>query len=132
MMAGPVMGVHLLIADDEGAFQKMFTQQGVHVVVAVGAGKHSLGSRMLIATRCLARNGYPIRKGDRSPQAGGSVPAVAVTGYGIVEDRIRIPRWLSGALPKPVELAELGNPSSQLSLPQGSPASWQGSAITPT
>ncbi len=64
--------------------------------------------------------------------SGGSVPAVAVTGYGVVEDRIRIPRWLSGALPKPVELVELGNPSSQLSLPQGSPASWQGSAITPT
>ncbi len=54
-------------------------------------------------------DGYLVRRlRTLSPELGGATPAVAVTAYGRVEDRIRsISAGFDHHLPKPVEPAEL-------------------------
>ena len=119
-IAGVLAGKRLLIVDDESdtleLFAKIFADQGADVTVAASAAQAleriatTRPDVLICDIEMPDEDGYALIQKVRSlaPQDGGSVPAVAVTAYGSVEDRIRI---LSAGfqmhVPKPVEPAEL-------------------------
>jgi signal transduction histidine kinase/ActR/RegA family two-component response regulator len=113
-------GVRVLVVDDEHDTLEMF--DGI-LAVAGAEVRRATGATLAIETLRQWRpdvivsdiempheNGYAFIRRLRSlpPDAGGTVPAVAVTAYGGVVDRIRV---LSAGfqmhVPKPVEPAEL-------------------------
>ena len=118
--ASGVAGLRLLLVDDERdtieLFTSLFTQHGAEVIAARSAAE-ALG--LLAATRpdvlvcdveMPGEDGYTLIRKVRAlgTKEGGSIPAVAVTAYGSVEDRIRLlAAGFQMHVPKPVEPAEL-------------------------
>jgi CheY-like chemotaxis protein len=115
-----VAGLRLLVVDDEPdvleLYTKLFTQQGAEVAVASNAGEalrqfsDGRPDVLICDVEMPGEDGYSLIRKVRAlgPRDGGSVPAVAVTAYGSVEDRIRLlAAGFQMHVPKPVEPAEL-------------------------
>ena len=113
-------GMRVLRVDDEAdtleLFTRLFTQHGAHVTVARNA-EEAIGQLGVAAPDVLVcdiempgEDGYSLLRKVRSqgPREGSDVPAVAVTAYGSVDDRIRLlAAGFQMHVPKPVEPAEL-------------------------
>lgn len=120
LISGALAGRRLLVIDDEAdtleLFRRIFAEQGANVAVAANAAEalEQLSAARPDVIICdiemPGEDGYSLIRRVRAldPEAGGGVPAVAVTAYGSVEDRIRV---LSSGfqmhVAKPVEPAEL-------------------------
>jgi signal transduction histidine kinase/ActR/RegA family two-component response regulator len=113
-------GVHVLLVDDEVDTVELFAQ-----VLASSGAETETALSTAAAMACLERrrpdvlvadvempeeDGYALIRRVRALEAarGGEVPAVAVTAYGRVEDRVRLlAAGYNMHVPKPVEPAEL-------------------------
>jgi signal transduction histidine kinase len=118
--AGRVDGLRVLLVDDDAEalalFAQLFRQHGAEVTVARDAAEamERLAAEhpdvLVCDVEMPGEDGYAFirRVRSRAASEGGSVPAVAVTAYGSVEDRIRLlAAGFQMHLPKPVEPAEL-------------------------
>ncbi|MEX2146157.1 MAG: ATP-binding protein [Candidatus Rokuibacteriota bacterium] len=112
--------VKLLVVDDEPdtleLFAAMLAQQGavVRTVGSAAAALHALADwtpDVLVSDIGMPdEDGYALIRRVRALEAdrGGRIPAIAVTAYGSVEDRIRVlSAGFDSHVPKPVESAEL-------------------------
>ncbi len=113
-------GLKLLVVDDEPEtlelFAAMFTQKGavVRTVSSAAAALQALedwAPDVLVSDIGMPdEDGYVLIRKVRALEAGkgGRIPAIAVTAYGGVEDRIRVlSAGFDSHVPKPVEPAEL-------------------------
>jgi len=115
-----IEGLRVLVVDDEAEavelFTRVFTQHGAEVIAAKSTAE---AIALLPAKRpdvlvcdieMPGADGYALIRNVRAlaPQAGGSIPAVAVTAYGSADDRIRLlAAGFQMHVPKPVDPAEL-------------------------
>ncbi|MGH7319393.1 MAG: ATP-binding protein, partial [Candidatus Rokuibacteriota bacterium] len=115
-----ISGLRLLIVDDEPEtlelFTRLFRQHGAEVVAAKSAAEAldqlaaGLPDVLICDIEMPGEDGYSLIRKVRALglKEGGSVPAVAVTAYGSVDDRIRLlAAGFQMHVPKPVEPAEL-------------------------
>lgn len=113
-------GLHLLIVDDEADARFLLTtvlEECGATVTAVGSASEALDALTQFKPDLLVsdvgmphEDGYQLIRKVRSlsPEQGGSIPAIALTAYARVEDRIRaVSAGFQMHVPKPIEPAEL-------------------------
>ena len=113
-------GVHVLVVDDDldtlEVLKVILQNRGAEVITASSAGdalqalEHSLPDALVSDLAMPEHDGYELiaEIRQRGPERGGNIPAVALTAYARVEDRIRaLTAGFHMYLPKPVDSNEL-------------------------
>jgi PAS domain S-box-containing protein len=113
-------GVHVLVVDDDldtlEMLKVILQNRGAEVVTASSAGdalealEHSIPDALVSDLAMPGQDGYELieRIRQRGPELGGNIPAVALTAYARVEDRVRaLTAGFQLYVPKPVDANEL-------------------------
>jgi PAS domain S-box-containing protein len=129
-------GVRVLVVDDDSATLEMLKvilqNRGAQVITASSAGEalqaleHSLPDALVSDLGMPDHDGYELIEQirQRGPEHGGNIPAVALTAYARVEDRVRaLAAGFQMYVPKPVDPGELITVVANLTHLHGSVAS---------
>ena len=113
-------GVRVLVVDDDldtlEILKVILQNRGAEVITASSAGdalkalEHSLPDALVSDLAMPEHNGYELieRIRQRGPERGGNIPAIALTAYARVEDRVRaLKAGFQMYVPKPVDPNEL-------------------------